>query len=344
MIFEAKSLHRIDRLIWATIALVAIVVLAASASWSFRIDLPSFIKAALACTLLCAGGWFYSAVRPDMRAASALTGTAQIAAFAAVGAPLSYLAASLDRPLWDAEFARWDNQLGLDWTGWLATMNAHPTLHLVSAFAYSSFAAQITMMVVALALTGHILRMRTFIFAFIFATLVTIAISAVMPAQGAWGYLHLSAQDYPAITPLTRDLHLAVFHGLRDGSFRSLMAEGADGIITFPSLHAALGLMFVLAMWPIPYLRWVAVGLNVVMIASTPVDGGHYFCDAIAGLAIATICWKAARALVRMHEETAVTLAAPSSSPSIVPDINAGQSLAFEPSKFELPAPEVARP
>jgi len=88
---------------------------------------------------------------------------------------------------------------------------------------------------------------------------------------------------------------LPVFFGLRDGSFRHLVAEGAEGIISFPSLHAALGLLFLLALWPVRYLGWIGVLLNVAMIAATPVDGSHYFSDVAAGLTIALLSWVAVR-------------------------------------------------
>jgi membrane-associated phospholipid phosphatase len=113
----------------------------------------------------------------------------------------------------------------------------------------------------------------------------------VIPAQGVWGYLHLSALDSPAIVPTTRDLHLPIFFGLRDGTFRHLVAEGAEGIITFPSLHAALGLLFIFALWPVRYIGWISVLLNLAMIAATPVDGGHYFSDVVAGLTLAALGW-----------------------------------------------------
>jgi hypothetical protein len=57
-----------------------------------------------------------------------------------------------------------------------------------------------------------------------------------------WGFHKLSAADYPNIVPATREIHLPVFHGLRDGSYRDLVATGAQGIITFPSLHSALAI------------------------------------------------------------------------------------------------------
>jgi membrane-associated phospholipid phosphatase len=126
-------------------------------------------------------------------------------------------------------------------------------------------------------------------------TLIAIGISTVMPAQGVWDYLHLSALESPAIVPITRDLPLPVFFGLRDGTFRHLVAEGAEGIISFPSLHAGLGLLFAFALWPIGYIGWISLLLNLMMIAATPVDGSHYFSDVLAGLTIAALSWISVR-------------------------------------------------
>ncbi len=288
---EIDHLRRVDRLIWIMIAIIAGIDLAASALGTFRIIWTTFQAAAITNVLLYLAGRFYATARKDPRAASALTCTAQVVAFAAVGAPFSYIAASAGYPLWDETIAAWDNQLGFDWMAWLAAMNNHPALHWIFAAAYSSFTVQTAAVVLAMALTGHVLRLRVYVLSFILVTLFTIAVSAVLPAQGPWGYLHLSSENYPAISPVTQQLHLAVFHGLRDGSFRDLVAQGAQGIITFPSLHAAAALLLMVAMWPIKYLRWVGALLNLTMMAATPIDGGHYFADVIAGLAIATTGW-----------------------------------------------------
>jgi hypothetical protein len=105
-------------------------------------------------------------------------------------------------------------------------MNAAPLLHTILAVAYASFAVQTTAVVTVLAIVGHALRLRIFIPSFMLLTLITITISTVMPAQGVWGYLHLSAFDSSAIVPTTRDLPPPVFFGLRDGTFRHLVVEG----------------------------------------------------------------------------------------------------------------------
>jgi PAP2 superfamily len=138
-----------------------------------------------------------------------------------------------------------DQRLGLDWMAWLAIMNAAPLLHAILAAAYATFAVQTTAIVIVLAIAGHALRLRIFILTLMLLTLVTIAISTVMPAQGVWSYLHLSALGSPAIVPITRDLPLPAFFELRDGTFRHLVAKGAEGIISFPSLHAGLALLFI---------------------------------------------------------------------------------------------------
>ncbi|MBR0841387.1 phosphatase PAP2 family protein [Bradyrhizobium liaoningense] len=282
---------RTDRAVWAAIGAATGAVLIASTVGSFQMEWSSFLKPVLVAGLLVLMSWFYAAIRRDAALAAALIGAAQIIAFAAVGAPLSYVAASAAFPLWDSDLAALDQRLGFDWMAWLATMNAAPLLHRILAAAYASFAVQATAVVVVLAAAGHALRLRIFMLSFVLTTLLTIGVSTLMPAQGVWGHLHLSAIDSPAIVPITRDLPLPVFFGLRDGSFRHLVAEGAEGIISFPSLHAALGLLFLLALWPVRYVGWIAVLLNVAMIAATPVDGSHYFSDVAAGLTIALLSW-----------------------------------------------------
>jgi membrane-associated phospholipid phosphatase len=77
---------------------------------------------------------------------------------------------------------------------------------------------------------------------------------------------------------------------LRDGTFFTLVATGSEGIVTFPSLHAAMGLIFIFALWPVPVVRWFGLGVNVLTIGATPIDGGHYLIDVAAGLMLAFIC------------------------------------------------------
>lgn len=283
--------RRSDYVIWSTIAVVAAAVVVSGIMSTFIVVWSSFVRTILVSGLLIVASLFYRNIRKEQPLAEALCGASQIIAFASVAAPLSYIAASASLPLWDAQLAEWDQKFSLDWMAWLEFMNAAPFLHSVTKIAYGSFAAQTTIIVMALGFTRRPLHMRMFILALCATTLVVIGISALMPAQGEWGYRQLSLSNSPVVLPTVRDLPLPVFFGLRDGTYRQLVADNAEGIISFPSLHAALGLLFIFALRPVRRLRWPAFILNAVMIAATPIEGSHYFADVFAGLAIAAVCW-----------------------------------------------------
>src|SRR5262249_43716633 len=118
--------HALDQLIWTIVAAVSAAVLIAPAISNFRIDWSSFAMPAGTCAALLAGSWFYRTRRVDPRLASGLGCTAQMIAFGAVGAPLSYLAASLNLPLQDSVFDALDRAIGFDWPALFAFITARP--------------------------------------------------------------------------------------------------------------------------------------------------------------------------------------------------------------------------
>jgi hypothetical protein len=298
---EALKLRRLDRLIWALVALTAACVLAAPYVSRFRIAWDTFLGPGIACAILIAGGFVYRHWRKDARLASGLTSTAHVIAFAAVGAPLSYLAAALgaELPLHDRVFDAIDRALGLDWKALLAAMNAAPLLYAPLRVSYLSLTLQMTTVVLCLAYTGRLVWLRVYTLAFIFAALICIAISAALPAAGVWPYYGLTAADSPVVLPAV-STSWPVFYGLRDGSFRDLVAVGSEGIITFPSLHAALAVVLIAGLWPVPKLRWAILTLNLLMLAGTPIDGSHYFADVFAGIALAALSIYASH-LIALH-------------------------------------------
>ena len=293
---DALAIRRLDRLIWALLAATAAIVLTAPAVSDFRIVWHAFITPAAACSLLIAGSWFYRRWRTDPRLASGLTSTAQVVALGAVGAPLSYIAASAAFPLQDHALDVVDRALGLDWKAMLAWMDASPAIYAVLNPIYQSLTLQMTTVVLCLAFSGRLVWLRVYTLAFVLAALVTIAISVVLPAAGAWPYYRLTAADSSRILPVVHT-SWPVFYGLRDGTFRALVAVGSEGIITFPSLHAALAVIVAAALWPVPVLRWIFLVLNVAMLVATPIDGSHYFIDILAGVALAALCLVAAQAV-----------------------------------------------
>jgi hypothetical protein len=130
--------------------------------------------------------------RIDLKLASALESIAQVLIFAAVAAPLSYAAASFALPLQDATFASMDRALGFKWNEVLAFMNRWPGLLLFMRAMYLSLTLQMTAVVLVLGFTGRLAWLRVYMPAFIFAALLTIALSALLSAEGAWLYYVLA--------------------------------------------------------------------------------------------------------------------------------------------------------
>ena len=225
---EAVAAQPLDHLIWGIVATVAAIILAAPLVSIFTIEWLTFAAPAGACLVLAAAGFFYARVRPDPRLVSGCLSTAQVIAFAAVAAPLSYLAAAANLPLHDRAYDAIDRALGLDWKAMLGVMNAWPLVFDALRPIYLSLTLQMTTAVLCLAFTGRFVWLRLYALAFIFAALITIATSAVLPAAEVWPFYELTAADSPHVLPSV-STSWPVFYGLRDGSVRALVAAGAEG-------------------------------------------------------------------------------------------------------------------
>jgi len=323
---DNDRLRHADLAIWGTIGLIGLTVIAATFVTALRIEWHSFLAPVSCGVLIAAAGWFYRSVRGEPRLAAILTSTSQIIAFAAVGAPLSYLAATAGFPLQDAVFDSWDRAwLHLDWSSIMQFIASRPTLRLVLLLAYSSFALQSVTTVFALGVAGQRARLTTFIVAFIATTLITIAISAVLPAVGPWVFLDLHAEAANGFLP-TSSTSWPVFFGLRDGTFHTIHGMNSEGIITFPSLHAALGVLFAAALWRTRGIKWAALALNGLMLLATPAYGSHYVVDVIAGVLIAVLCWIAAARFFKAGVTSAGELSA--HSPGLRPSTTGAPSIA----------------
>jgi membrane-associated phospholipid phosphatase len=82
---------------------------------------------------------------------------------------------------------------------------------------------------------------------------------------------------------------------IRDGSLRILETSTLGGIITFPSFHAVAAVLALWALWCVWWLRPLALIANVSMLLATPLVGGHYFVDVIAGVGLSVLAIAAAR-------------------------------------------------
>ncbi|WJH40368.1 phosphatase PAP2 family protein [Aliirhizobium terrae] len=76
--------------------------------------------------------------------------------------------------------------------------------------------------------------------------------------------------------------------------------DRAAGIVTFPSVHAAVAVLCIWATWNSRWLRYPFLFLNLAMIVSVVTHGSHYFVDAPAGIVLCLVCIKLAQVLPRI--------------------------------------------
>jgi membrane-associated phospholipid phosphatase len=210
---------------------------------------------------------------------------------------LSYVLAGRAGPLWDSRFAAWDGGLGFDWPAIWSVLDRSDALVWLLGLAYYSLIPQMIVAVVALSSRGKLDELRVTVNAAILSGFATVLLSGVMPGSGnlfdPGAYQHL----WPSVAWSQGEL----IAGLRDGSMRVLDLGAMEGIVTFPSYHAALAAIFVWSFRAVPGLALPGTLWAGLTIVATPLVGGHHAVDVIAGLALVPLCIPAAQYLVRLR-------------------------------------------
>jgi membrane-associated phospholipid phosphatase len=217
--------------------------------------------------------------REEPRVARTVLTMTLLLVFSNVAAVFSYLVVSTNARLVDEALSAWDHALGFDWWSLYVRSRAYPHVMLSLQCAYYSLLPQLVILTLFLGFSGRIDRLTTFIDLFVISSLCTIVISGIVPAAGPWKLA-------PAKGVV--DTHLvSQFEPIRAGSLRTIDLLDMQGLISMPSLHTIIALLIVYVMWRTP-LRYVFALLNIVTIAATPIVGGHYLVDLLAGAVLVT--------------------------------------------------------
>ena len=276
-----------ERRAWGAVLATILVTLTGLGVGGFSIA-PAGVAGPLGGAALLVGvARFYRVARDEPRFAATCTALAQLVLFTAAAGPLSYLAATAARPLQDGLLARADLALGLDWRAYLAWTDARPAIAAVFRFTYDTLMPQLAAALLVLGLAGRHRALRILVWATILSALATIAISGLFPALDCYAAHGIAEGAFPPVDHAGAFGYLADFLGLRDGTVRRIDLRTLEGIITFPSFHAALGALFLWGFWQDRRARWPGLLFEGTMIAGTPIEGGHYFVDVLGGILVA---------------------------------------------------------
>jgi hypothetical protein len=263
---------------WLLLALVALTDWAWMASLGFRIDSEYFQGFVCILILILISLIYFYTGRDQRIMGFAHCGALLLSLYGSM-ILLNYLMVTTDAPLVDAAFDAFDKSLGLDWVSWTRWVTAHPALHWGLSIAYASLPFQIFFCYIYNAHTRANSRNNEIWWITFISLLVTIVISAMIPATNPYVYYGLEGADH--------FLHMQHFLGLRDGTIQVMKHVNDEGLIQLPSFHTILAIMLT---YNVRHNRWlfaIAVVLNTAMIVACPSEGSHYFVDLIAGAAVA---------------------------------------------------------
>lgn len=232
---------------------------------------------------------------------------------------MAYAAATLRLPYHDAELLAADRWLGFDLKSYIRYVSARPWFAYIEVISCLSMMWQPAIVFVALALSHRLERLHDFAIALAASLIVTVAIFALYPALGWYGYLGIDEDAYPRLQLFWNFAeHLAE---VRSGVLHAVPLGDLRGIISFPSYHTAAAVLAIWSIWPMRLVRWPMLMLNALMAASAPIEGAHYLVDVIGGGAVGLcaimIATRTRQAIRRYCAEARRRLAAAPEAPSL---------------------------
>ena len=194
---------------------------------------------------------------------------------------------AMNLPLQDSFFAQVDAAMGFDWYSYFVWVHDHPTAVWLFDLSYARMDAIAAALMVIFIVLGQLVRVRFYIECMVWTTLIAILVSAIVPAFAAPVHYGVNFAQFPNFPYAPGMYHVENLSAMREGGAELVIGEMPfKGLVTFPSLHTAIGLLLIGAAWR-HWLVWPMVAYNAVMLPSVPVYGGHYLVDMLAGAALA---------------------------------------------------------
>ena len=280
-----KSLNRLLAALAGFVALLDAIWLA---SGHFEIDAKAYLFLVLIVPVTVGASYYYGHMRNEPSISTMFSATGFLVVFPTGCCLLSYLALTISGHRIDDQLATLDRHLGVSWPAIMAFAADHPLLTAGLRLAYNSIVPQTLLLVLLLGWTHKASDLYGLCLAIGCAALTTIAVWTAFPSFGAFSVYHMPH----AVA--------AKLHIVEDGSYArqlAFMLKNGPGFITpselrgivgFPSYHTVQAIVLAWYARHIPYVRWGALILNLVVICSTPIHGGHHLVDLFGGAIVAT--------------------------------------------------------
>ena len=204
-------------------------------------------------------------------------------AFVPTTCVLTYLAASCAFPLQDVMMERLDRAIGFDWSAWHDAVFDRPILHCVLLVSYASLLPQFGLAFIYFHTTDRSARLAELL-------LLVGTTSIFYDSDGPRRFTPLgpfAAHGGGDVAYLRWVQEARDLLALRAGGPWHFDLWAMQGIVTMPSYHMVLAVLFTYAFRRTGLVGYGIATLNLVMLLSIPPIGGHYLVDMLAGGALA---------------------------------------------------------
>jgi len=199
----------------------------------------------------------------------------------------TYVAFALNLPLQDQQLLQLDRRLGIDWLSLIAFFDTNPLLAKSLTLAYQTFHHQLLFLPMVLSLYGQRARAYQVVGTYGFICVIASIITIWYPALGTYTDFAVNPHDLKNINGMLGVEYVPQILAVRDDPHFILQLQHASGIISFPSVHAAVAVLCSWGAWTIRWIRFPMIFLNTLMLLSAITEGGHYVVDLVAGIGVA---------------------------------------------------------
>lgn len=283
-----------------TYALLVIGIVASIATKFTFVSLPNIVLLVVGIVVLDVLSQLVPQTRIIESAQTILYGVLYLVITCVSGVLAAYAMQRFAFPLRDQLLERADMALGFDWFGYAHWVDRHALVQTIFYLAYDSLAIQIPLPLIVLACASRLGEARVYLLAFAIAFIVTIVVSALLPATGPIALVDRAAFHIMQFTGATPLDHLA---RLREAG-PLMLSDPPGGIATFPSFHATVAILTPLALRSHPRFFVALLIVNIAMLGGTLTEGAHYFVDLLAGGAMAFFAYALAKRIIRMEDRS----------------------------------------
>jgi hypothetical protein len=218
--------------------------------------------------------------------------------FGAVGFVFSYLVIEHGWIVRDELFASIDRRLGFDWRDYTSFVLQNDVLRSASVVLYVLTPILVGITLLRLSLQSAFERASEIVAMVIVGGVLCVLVSGVAPSVGGVGYFAAASDLFLGREVIFDSAYKVTFFELRSGAGMDVFLLHPVALIAFPSYHACLGLIVILASWGTGTRGWMIVALGIGSMFSMPVQGGHHFSDVLGGLLTGALAFRSVRAFV----------------------------------------------